>query len=941
MAAPVVDDLGRLQAALSERFSIDHEIGHGGMARVYLAHDLRHDRDVALKVLRPELAASLASDRFLREIRIEAKLQHPHILPVHDSGVADGQLFYIMPYVAGETLRERLKREKQLPLDEAIRIACEIADALSHAHANNVVHRDIKPGNILLSGGHAVVADFGIARAISAAAEDQVTDTGLAIGTADYMSPEQASGSEVIDGRSDVYALGCVLFEMLAGEPPFTGRTTQAILARHMHEPPPSLRVRRPDLPTAVERAVSRALAKVPADRYATAAEFASALQGVEGASAHRIARTAGIAAGALVAALVLVLGARALLRSARPSLDRNRTVVFPLEDAGKSSEGNGEAVATYIGYALEGSRPLRWLEGRDFAGSSVSAADARRISRSQRAGFYIDGSILRTQESVTVVLRLHDVAGDSLVRRAGAASSLAEASLPHLGLTALTDLLPALLEPGRKVDLTALSNRRPTAIANFLQGEREYRRMRFTQALEHYRAAVAEDSALAIAALKGALAANWPGGSEAGDQLIGIALRNESFLPPRLALLARGWRKYSAGEADSAAGYFQRAAAMDPGWPDAWMSLAEVYYHLVPRRSSLDSLAQAMLLEARRADQTFTPPLFHLAEIALLRGDRRGADMRLAELRRADPDSEFSRRLTIMEKCVRDGAAGVDWESAAASAPFEVVGTAVMLGARGAQPLCARRGFEAVLGSGHVAYHWGALLGLQSLLAAEGRAAEVAKAFAAPQAAQLPAQRLYLLDAAAGPGFETEATAFVGSRASLLDTLPSTTLWMVGQWAARRGDREVLRSVASLAAARAAHSAPADARENALFAAVAVAHLARLQGDTAAAIRGLSELQVTASARDLMWQPWDALAGERFALAELLLATGRPAEAERTAEELDSHRAVVYLIYLPAALELRARAADMLGRASLATAYRGRLAALRRESPAFPFGSP
>jgi serine/threonine-protein kinase len=938
MTAPVVDDLTRLRAALSERFSIDREIGHGGMARVYRARDLRHDRDVAVKVLRPELAAGLAVDRFLREIRIEAKLQHPHILPVHDSGIADGLLFYVMPYVVGETLRERLNREKQLPLAEAVRIAAEIADGLSHAHANGVVHRDIKPGNVLLSGGHAVVADFGIAKAMSAAAEDQVTDSGLALGTADYMSPEQAGGSGTIDGRSDVYSLGCVVFEMLAGEPPFAGRTVQAVLARHLHEKPPSLRVTRPDLPVAVERVVFKALAKVPADRYATAVEFSAALGAAEAGKPlrSRPRARAGRMAGALLVGLGL-FGTWAVVRERHPVLDRNRTVVFSLEDAATGADGSGDAVATYIGYALEGSRPLRWLEGRDFAAGGVSASEAQRISRAQRAGFYIDGSILRTRDSLTVVLRLHDVSGDSLLRRAGASSAIAGASLPQLGLAALTDLLPPLLEPGRKVDLTALSNRRPTAIANFLQGEREYRRMRFSQALEHYRRAIAEDSALAIAALKGALAANWPGGSEAGDELIAVALRNESFLPPRLALLAKGWHHYSAGRADSAASYFKRAAALDPGWADTWMSLGEVYYHLVLQGASLDSLAEAMFSQARRADSTFTPPLFHLAEIALLQGDRQKADRRLAELRRADPDSQFSRRLAIMEKCVRDGAASVDWESAAASAPSEVVGTSQMLAARGTQPGCARRGFEAVLGSGHAAYHWGALLGLQSLLAAEGRSSEIARAFALPESAHLPASRLYLLDAAAGAGFEEEAGAFARSRAPRYDTLPSTTLWMLGQWAARRGDVEVLRTVATLAAERAARSAPADLRENTLFATVAAAHMARLEADTARALRLLSALRVTAPPRDLMWQPWDGLAGERLALAELLLARGRAAEADQVVQELDSHRAVIYVLYLPATLAIRGRAAELLGSPGLAAHYRGRLEALRQERPPFP----
>jgi serine/threonine protein kinase/tetratricopeptide (TPR) repeat protein len=272
------DVVDRLNAALADRYRIDHEIGSGGMATVYLAEDLRHERKVAVKVLRPELGATLGAERFLHEIKLTARLNHPHILPVHDSGEADGFLFYVMPYVEGETLRQRLDRERQLPLDDAVRIAREVADALSFAHGLGVVHRDIKPENILLEAGHAVVADFGIARALTVAGGERLTETGMTVGTPAYMSPEQGFGEEGLDARTDIYALGCVLYEMLAGDVPFPGATGQAILARKAVEPVPSLRVVRDTVPLAVEGAVTKALAKVAADRFATAQEFADEL---------------------------------------------------------------------------------------------------------------------------------------------------------------------------------------------------------------------------------------------------------------------------------------------------------------------------------------------------------------------------------------------------------------------------------------------------------------------------------------------------------------------------------------------------------------------------------------------------------------------------------------------------------------------------------------
>jgi len=249
------------------------------MAVVYLAEDLKHRRQVALKILRPELAAVCCEpDRFLREIEIAARLAHPHILPLYDSGQAAGMLYYVMPYVAGESLRDRLRREKQLPLDEAMRIAGEVADALDFAHAQGVVHRDIKPENILFQAGHAVVSDFGIARAVTEAGGDALTATGMAVGTPAYMSPEQAAGEHEVDGRSDIYALGCVLYEMLVGEPPFTGPTAQVVMAKRFSDPVPSARRLRSAVSETVDTAVRRALSQVPADRFATAAEFAAAL---------------------------------------------------------------------------------------------------------------------------------------------------------------------------------------------------------------------------------------------------------------------------------------------------------------------------------------------------------------------------------------------------------------------------------------------------------------------------------------------------------------------------------------------------------------------------------------------------------------------------------------------------------------------------------------
>jgi serine/threonine-protein kinase len=287
----VTSSAERLAAALADRYRIERELGAGGMATVYLAQDLKHDRKVALKLLKPELAAVLGAERFVAEIRTTAQLQHPHILPLHDSGQADGFLYYVMPYVEGETLRDRLNRERQLPVSDAVRIATEVAGALDYAHQHGIVHRDIKPENVLLSSGHAVVADFGIARAVGAAGGEQLTATGMAIGTPAYMSPEQSAGMSDVDGRSDTYALASVLYEMLAGEPPFTGQTAVAGSpsgwARRRRAPGCSAR----PCPRRSTRRFSARSQRAPADRFATASEFATALQAGSRSSPLRFSR--------------------------------------------------------------------------------------------------------------------------------------------------------------------------------------------------------------------------------------------------------------------------------------------------------------------------------------------------------------------------------------------------------------------------------------------------------------------------------------------------------------------------------------------------------------------------------------------------------------------------------------------------------------------------
>ncbi|HEY7637198.1 MAG TPA: protein kinase [Gemmatimonadales bacterium] len=420
------DRLERLQACLGAGYRLERELGHGGMATVYVAHDLRHDRPVALKVLRPELSASLGPERFQREIRLAGRLQHPHILTVLDSGAGDGLFWYTMPLVEGESLRARLQRETQLPVDEAIRLTGEVADALDYAHGHGVLHRDIKPENILLSGNqphdpgmvgdHALVTDFGVARTIEAAAGDKLTETGLILGTPAYMSPEQASGETALDARSDVYALGCVLYEMLAGEPPFQGRTAQVIAARRLTGPVPSVRQMRDAVSPGVEAAITRALAKVPADRFSSAGEFAAALRrGLAQAPQRQtgIGRRLWSAAAVLGIFLILAMAVRLLGRRSSAAANVHSgpipLAVLPFRTLGSAADsgilaiGIPDAIITKLASVsqmrLRPTSAILSYQGRD--------ADPREAGRALAVDYLLTGTVQSAADRLRVSVQL------------------------------------------------------------------------------------------------------------------------------------------------------------------------------------------------------------------------------------------------------------------------------------------------------------------------------------------------------------------------------------------------------------------------------------------------------------------------------------------------------------------------------------------------------
>ncbi|HEY4649451.1 MAG TPA: protein kinase [Gemmatimonadales bacterium] len=417
----MLDSGDQLASALQGRYVLERELGRGGMALVYLAQDLRHDRQVALKVLHPELAQVLGTDRFLREIRTSARLQHPHILGIHDSGEAAGRLWFTMPFVEGETLRSRMNREKQLPLTDALRITAEAADALDYAHEHGVIHRDIKPENILLSGRHVFVADFGIARTL-ASAGDSLTATGMTVGTPAYMSPEQASGEREVDGRSDVYSLGTVLYEMLAGEPPFTGTSAQALIAKRLTGSAPLLSASR-EVPLSVERAVSRALARAPVDRFATAREFADALQAPspDSSGETRVSQAARgrrnhVGALALSAALLIaLLGGYLTYARSRPGATAEAAAsaaVLPFSDLspGKDQEYFSDGLTDELITSLSQVKGLRVAARTSSFQFKGRNADVREVGRKLDVSAVLEGSVRRSGDHLRVTAQLSSV---------------------------------------------------------------------------------------------------------------------------------------------------------------------------------------------------------------------------------------------------------------------------------------------------------------------------------------------------------------------------------------------------------------------------------------------------------------------------------------------------------------------------------------------------
>jgi len=614
----VLDILERLRAALSDRYTIDREIGQGGMARVILAEDRKHRRRVAIKVMRPEVADALGPERFLREIEIAAQLTHPHILPLHDSGEVDGLLYYVMPFVEGESLRDRLTRERQLPLDDALRITRETASALAYAHAHGVVHRDIKPENILLSAGHAVVSDFGIARAVSAAAADRLTQTGIALGTAAYMSPEQATGERDIDGRTDVYSLGCVLYEMIAGEPPFSGPNVQAMLARRLSGPAPSLAGLRDAIPERLEWAVRKSLARVPADRFSTAEQFAAAISEptLSESAASRVAHPAGaepggpvasqaasrsfsgrsrlIAAAAVVA--TVVVGGYALTRNRlRTGTDgeHNRFAVLPFSVRGSTQLAYlGEGIVDLLSRNLDGVDGLKAVDPGTVLSAltkggvtTASGVEGRDVVRGIGAGTYITGSVVATGPTLRIQAALHENGDEAAPEQVSVEGDTTQ-------VLQLVDRLSAELmvkrRPGpvhRLTQTAAMTTRSLPALRAFLEAERNLRNGKPDTAIAGFQRAIEEDSTFALAHYRLAVAAGWAERHPLSTDAVRRAVATSDRLGVRDRRLLAAYAAFRRGAPNDAEQQYRAILETYPDDLEAEFQLADVMHQYNPLR--------------------------------------------------------------------------------------------------------------------------------------------------------------------------------------------------------------------------------------------------------------------------------------------------------------------------------------------------------------------
>jgi serine/threonine protein kinase/tetratricopeptide (TPR) repeat protein len=664
--------LERISEALAEQYAVERELGQGGMATVFVATDLRHGRQVAIKVLRPELSAALGEERFYREIEVAAALTHPNILPLHDSGEADGLLYYVMPYIEAESLATRLEREKQLPFEDAIRITQQVARALHYAHQQGIIHRDIKPHNILLVEDQALVADFGIARVAGSLDAEKLTSTGLAVGTPHYMSPEQASPGEELDGRADVYSLGCVLYELITGQPPFLGRTVRAVLARHAVDAIPPLHVLRSTVSPTLERIVSKSIAKSPADRYRTAEDLVAALERERATGGHRqpladrtlprrsprVGRRALAIVGA--AGVVVIAAIATLLTRSEPSsdgsiLDSNLIAVAPFRvtsPADPSFRDLEDGIPELLYVRLTGeSGPRTVYPGtagavweRLLAGGSLTDSLAFRGARSLGAGRLILGHLLVTGDELVLNGSLFDVSEASLVARSSDVRGPVDDLLPLIDELVVELLIRTAGESEQRLRLLVGSDL--AAVRAYLAGQAAFHDSRYAEAVEHFGRALDIDSTLALAGLQLAVADSYVGPGAPWTRGLNTAWAHRDKLTSRdqifLDALAPEWPDIPPYLERLRA--WQAAAQAMPDRKGIQFLWGDFAYHYGASVGFGAARAQARTAFRRvlALDPSHGPALGHLLVLAVLESDTVAA-REYASAYLADPSRDYT----------------------------------------------------------------------------------------------------------------------------------------------------------------------------------------------------------------------------------------------------------------------------------------------------------
>lgn len=938
-------------ARFANRYRVDGVIGQGGMATVYRVFDEQEQVQRAAKVLNPDLAAVVGEQRFAREVMILSKLRHERIVPILDSGVHDGLPFFVMP-LFNESLEARLHRVQQFGVREAVVIIQQVAEGVAAAHREGFIHRDLKPANILFEGDAARVADFGIARAVEGAGADTLTGTGVVVGTAKYMSPEQGAGQKV-DELSDVYSLACVLYELLAGVPPFSG-PTQTVLARHALETPAPLRPFRPSVTPALDNEIQRALAKVPRDRHPSIDAFAQAIGvAVDDTSAGHASDATGahtVRSRSLrwmaAAAAVLTLGGAAAWWSTRAKpdgLDDNRIVVFPLATPVNRGvqAGVGEDVATVIGNAFGRTEPLRWVDGwsalppnlRSQPGD-VTPAQLRDAARSRRARYMLTGRLTPNGDSMAVVLELTDVRGDSLVAERTENGGRAEPW--RQALRAANALLPSLI-PGTTRDIRAdWLNRPPSAIAAFLLGEAAFRRTQTAEALGHYRRALADDSTFATAAFRGAQAASWE-----HEPARGIALLDSvrgTTLSTRDLAFAAGLRGYLAGDADSAARSFRRAVTIDPEFAEAWTQLGETYIHLLPNDGANDARADSAFAAARRIDPGAASTLLHPIELRLRALDVAGATPLIDAYERAKPDTLLVQRVRLMRECVSEPDR-TNWTKPAQQSPLPLLVAALSLAAAEAPPACSGRMLSTLLTvdtaltneADNRRYY--ALAGRINLAVVAGDGGAMIREIDEFVARWKFGTSLFLLYAPLVPSFEPKArdllrTDAARAGAEWREMSSTVRLWALGGTAVHAGER-VLATAAERELRRRADSS--QTLRDRLMARSIEARLGLSSADSAGAVATLTSLLRTAVPLDqLQWDEALSLAPERILLARTHLARREWTLAEMVASTVHSAWPAFMPAYRAMALDVMIRAAEGRGDRARVQSLRNRLSTLQ-----------